>query len=117
MSVLFHLDKANMVADALNHMTMGSLSHVEEEKKELMKDVHILDRLGVQLKNSPNGGFMVHHDFDSSLVVELKSKKHLDEILMELKELVLGKLNESFSQKEKVLLGTKGDYVYRMLRN
>ena len=39
---------------------------------------------------------MVHHNFESSLVVEVKSKRHLDQLLMELKE-VLGKLNESFS--------------------
>ena len=31
-----------MVADALSHMTMGSASHVEEAKKDLVKDVHRL---------------------------------------------------------------------------
>ena len=34
---------------------------------------------------------------ESSLVVEAMFKKHLDPSLMELKETVLGKLNESFS--------------------
>ena len=43
---------------------MGSVSHVEEEKKELVKDVHVLDLLGVRLEDSPNGGFMVHHKSD-----------------------------------------------------
>ena len=28
---------------------MGSVAHVEEERKELVKDVHRLDRLGVHL--------------------------------------------------------------------
>ena len=37
MSVLYRLDKDNMVADALSRMTMGSVSHVEEPKKELGK--------------------------------------------------------------------------------
>ena len=46
------------------------------------------------LEGSPNGGYMVHHNFKSSLVVEVKCKQHLDQTLMELKELVLGKLNE-----------------------
>ena len=58
---------------------------------------------------------MVHNNFDSSLLVEVKSKQHLDPLLMELKESVLGKLNDSFT-RGLVLLGTKGDYVYRMLR-
>ena len=40
---------------------------------------------------------MVHHNSESSLVVEVKSKQHLDQPLMELKELVLCKINESFS--------------------
>ena len=40
MSVLYHFGKANVVADSLNGMTMGSVSHVKEEKKELVKDVY-----------------------------------------------------------------------------
>ena len=103
MTVLYHLEKANVVADALSHMTMGSVSHVEEEKKELVKDVHRLDRLGVRLEDSPIGGFMVHHNSDSSLVVEVKYKQHLDPLLMELKELILAKLNESFSMGDGIL--------------
>ena len=47
-----------------------------------------------RLENSPDGGAIVHHNSESSLVVEVKSKKHLDLVLMELKESVLGKLNE-----------------------
>ena len=82
--------------------------HVEEEKKKLVKDVHRLDPLGARLEDSPNGGFMVHCNLDSSLVVAVKSKKHIDQILMELKEAVLGKLNESLSQGQVVFLGTKG---------
>ena len=40
MSVLYHPGKANIVADALSRLSMGSVSHVEEGKKELVKDVH-----------------------------------------------------------------------------
>ena len=78
MSVFYHPGKANVVADALIRMTMGSVSHVEEDKENLVKDVHRLARLGVILEDSPNGGFMVHHNSKSSLVVEVKSKKHID---------------------------------------
>ena len=35
---------------------------------------------------------MVHHIYDSSLVVEVNSKKHLDQLLMELKDRFLGRL-------------------------
>ena len=61
-----------------------------------MKDVHRLDRLGVRLEDSLTGGLMVHFNYESSLVVEVKSKHNHDTSLMELKESVLGKLNEEF---------------------
>ena len=86
-----------MVAEALSRMTMGSVSHVEEGKKDLVKDVRRLAWLGFLFEDSPNGGFVVHHNYESSLVVEVKSNEHLVPLLMELKELVLGKFNESFS--------------------
>ena len=42
MSVLYHPEKSNMVADALSRMSMGSVAHVANGKKELVKDVHRL---------------------------------------------------------------------------
>ncbi|WMV49693.1 hypothetical protein MTR67_043078, partial [Solanum verrucosum] len=47
------LQKANVVADALSRTSMGNVSHVEEVKKELARDIHRLARLGVRLKDSP----------------------------------------------------------------
>ena len=76
-SVVYHRGKANVVADALSHMIMGRVSHVEEAKNDLVKDVHSLARLGVRLQDSPNGVFMVHHNSESSLVLKVKSKQHL----------------------------------------
>ena len=49
MSVLYHPGKANVVADALSRVSMGSFSYVVEGKKELARDVHCLARLGVRL--------------------------------------------------------------------
>ena len=40
---------------------------------------------------------MIYHNSESSLVVEVKSKQHLDKSLIEFKESILGKLNEAFS--------------------
>ena len=47
----------------------------------------------MRLEDSSDGGFMVHKNSESSLVVEVKSKKHHDKSLIELKKTVLGKLN------------------------
>ena len=38
MSVLYHPDKANVVADARSRMTMGSVSHLDEDKKDLASE-------------------------------------------------------------------------------
>ena len=50
MSVLYHLEKANVVADFLSRMTMRVVSHMEEGKKTIVKDVHRLAQLGVRLE-------------------------------------------------------------------
>ena len=92
MSVLYHHNKANVVADALSHMTMSTLSYVEEDMNDRVKDYHRLTRLSVSLEDALNGGFMVHHNSESSLVVEVKFEQNLDQPLMELKELVFYKL-------------------------
>ncbi|WMV08499.1 hypothetical protein MTR67_001884 [Solanum verrucosum] len=42
-----------------NKLSMCSTAHVEEEKRELTKDVHRLARLGVQLMDSNEGGIVV----------------------------------------------------------
>ena len=89
---------------------MGSVAHVPKGKKDLAKAVHILAQLGFRLENSPNGGYMVDHNSELSLVVELKSKQYLDTLRM-----IFRKFNESFSQGKMGYLGTKVDCVCRML--
>ena len=67
-------------------MTTCSVPHVAESKKDLVKDVHRLSRLGVILEQSRNGTFMVHHKLESSFVVMVKSKKYLDQQFVKSKE-------------------------------
>ena len=57
MNVHYHPGKANVVSDALSRMSMGSTTHVEDDKKEWVKDIHRLDRVGVQLVDSTSGVF------------------------------------------------------------
>ena len=51
-----------MVVDALSRMTMCSVTHVDESKKDVVKDVYRLSLVGVILEYSPNGGIMVHQN-------------------------------------------------------
>ena len=107
-SVLYHLDKVNVVPDARSRITMGSVSHIDESTKDLVRDVHRLGRLGVRLEGSLIGGVAVHQNCESTLVVKVKFKQHLDQLLIELKESVLGKLNEPFSLERDGILRYQG---------
>lgn len=91
--ILYHLCKANMVLDALSRLNMGGVSHVEARKKDQVKDVL---RLVFDWKIL-NDVFAVHHNFESSLVVEVMSKQYLDPSLTEFKESVLCKFNKVLS--------------------
>ena len=57
MNVHYHLDNSNVIVDALRKMSMGSTVHVEDENKELAKDVYRLDRLCVRLMTLQVGVF------------------------------------------------------------
>lgn len=57
---------------------MGSVAHIDDERKEFVRDVHGLDQLGAKLVYSTNGGNMVRSGSESCLVVDVKAKKCLD---------------------------------------
>ena len=70
--------------------------------------MHRLAQSGVPLEESPKGGVMILHNSNSSVVFDVNSKHHLDTILMELKESVLNKSIETFSQREDGVLRHQG---------
>ena len=47
------------MADALSRLYMGSVAHVEEKRKDLVKEVHRLARLGVRLMSISDNGVTV----------------------------------------------------------
>ena len=61
-SVLYQPVKANVVVDSLSRMTMGSVTHIDQAKKDLVNDVHMLASLGVRFEDSSDGGFTVHNN-------------------------------------------------------
>ena len=79
---------------------MGSVAHMADLKKELVKIVHRLAQLGARIEEFSKGCFMVRHNSESSLVVDVKSKQHLYPLVMELKEPVLKTNNKSSPQEE-----------------
>ena len=97
MSVHYHPGKANVVDDALIHLSMGSVTYIDDEKKKLVKEVHQLARLGVWLADALSGGVSFNSSSEYTFLVDAKANQQLDPVLVELKDLVFSKLNESFS--------------------
>ena len=81
MSVDYHPVKANVVGYVFSRLRMGSKSHVDDEKKQLAKDVHQLARFGVQLIDTPKRCVLVHPSSKSSFIVDVKAQ-HLHPLLM-----------------------------------
>ena len=88
MNVHYHQGKANVVADALRRLRIHSVSHIDDEKKELVK--RYTNWLGYVY------GLQIHQ-VESLFVVDVKAKQHFNLVLMEFKDSVLSKLNESLS--------------------
>ncbi|WMV45591.1 hypothetical protein MTR67_038976 [Solanum verrucosum] len=82
----------------LGQLSMGSVAHVEEVKKDLVRDVLRFIRFDIPLVDSTKDGVMVHNSFESSFLEDVKVMQSLDPILAELKEAVLKKSVEAFSQ-------------------
>ena len=61
MSVHYHPVKENVVENALRRLSMDSVAHFEEERKDLVKDVHRLARLGVLLMSILDNGVTVQN--------------------------------------------------------
>lgn len=117
MSVHYHAGKDNVVVDAFILLSMGSVSHIDYNKKELAKKVDQLARLGVLLVDTPRRGVSVDSSSECSFVVDIKAKQHLDPMLMEFKEIVLSKLNESFSLEEDGVLRYQGIFCVPNIDN
>ncbi|XP_069148034.1 uncharacterized protein [Solanum lycopersicum] len=96
--------KADVVVDAISRLSMGSVAHVEKERKELVKYVHSLARLGVHLMSISDSGVIVKNKAESSLVVEVKENQDTAPILLGLKNAFHNQRVEVFSQGQDVVL-------------
>lgn len=97
MDILYHLGKANVVADALSWKSMGSLAHLGADQRSLAQEVYQLASLGVCISTSDEGKVMVRNGAESSLVAEVKEKQFIDPALTQMKEAVLNNKTSAFS--------------------
>ncbi|WMV29602.1 hypothetical protein MTR67_022987 [Solanum verrucosum] len=70
----------------LSRSSMGSVAHVEDDKKELVRDVHRLTQLGGHLVDSNEGGVIVHNGSKSSFVSYVKAKQYNNLVQVDFEE-------------------------------
>lgn len=85
MSINYHPNKANLLANAPSRLSMGSITRVEEERNELGKDVHSLVQLGVHIMIISDCGVTIQNGLESSFVEKTKKNQYTDLILLQLK--------------------------------
>lgn len=56
----------------------GSVAHVEDSKKELVRDIHRFFLLNVLLVDSNEGGMIVQNGSETSFLSYVKSKQDID---------------------------------------
>ena len=92
---------------------MGIVDHVPNDKNYKVKEVHRLSRFNVRFENSLIGVSMVHGNSKSYLVVEVKTKQHLDHLLIEKKNKFVLSLMSHSPKGWMRYLGTNIYFVYQ----
>ncbi|XP_070055044.1 uncharacterized protein [Nicotiana tomentosiformis] len=84
---------------------MGSLAYVEDEKRELSRELHQLACLEVRLVDFDDGGVVLQNTAKSYIIAEVKERQCEDLELVKLRECIL--------QQKKPLIELKKDGVLR----
>ncbi|XP_055824872.1 uncharacterized protein LOC129893382 [Solanum dulcamara] len=90
-SILYHLGKANVVADSLSWKTgsMGSLAYLSAAKRPLALDIQYLANRMVRLDISDSELILAFMGAQSSLLDQIHGRQFEDGSLVKLRELVL----------------------------
>jgi len=107
-TILYHLGKANVVADALSRKSMGSLGHIAEVRRPLVKEMHELEKSGVRFEISESGAFLAHVQLQSSLIERVKKSQGGDPKFRKIMEEVRNREDCGFTLDEDGVLHCGG---------
>ena len=85
-TILYHPDKAKVVADAFSRKPMGSLAYIAPMKRPLVKEIHQLEADGIRLELGKTGILLAYIRAQSSLVERIKVMQGRDPKLSKLIE-------------------------------
>nr|XP_009791491.1 PREDICTED: uncharacterized protein LOC104238728 [Nicotiana sylvestris] len=84
LTILYHPGKANVVADALNRKSMGSLARFTTEERPMVMDIQALANQGVRIDHILPGRLLAGLVAHSSLVGQVKARQFEDPCLVRL---------------------------------
>ncbi|XP_027767759.1 uncharacterized protein LOC114074037 [Solanum pennellii] len=90
---------------ALSRKSMGSLTDVQPERREMVREIQRLSSIGVRLANSEDSGVSIREVAESSIIDEVKRHQYEDPILAQYRDAAL--------QKEKTPFKVTPDGVLR----
>ena len=70
-SILYHPGKANVVADALSRKSLGSLAHIQVERRPIVQELQQVENDGIQLQIAEPGMFLAHVEVKFPLVDQI----------------------------------------------
>ena len=90
-TILYHPEKANVMADALSRKagSMGSLAHLQVSRRPLAREVQTLANNFMRLEVNEKGGFLACVEARSSFLDKIKGKHFNDEKLIRIRDKVL----------------------------
>ena len=105
-TILYHPEKANVVADVLSRKagSMESLAHLQVSRRPLAREVQILANDFMRLEVLEKGGILAGGEARSSFLDQIKGKQFTDEKLIRIRDMVLrGEAKEAIIDEEGVL--------------
>ncbi|XP_033516668.2 uncharacterized protein [Nicotiana tomentosiformis] len=103
-SILYHLGKVNVVADALSKKSMGSLAHIAPAKRLLAKDIQRLEDTGIGFSVRNSEALLACAQAKSSLVERNEAAQYEDERLCKYRdEALAGKIKDMIIESDGVL--------------
>ena len=100
---LYHLGKANVVADALSRESMESLAHIVEQKREAVKELYRLFSQRLSLEVPETQPMIAQFWMRSNMIEEIKVVQDSDPMLAKLKDRVQARQDDKFSVYQEIL--------------
>ncbi|WRX11364.1 Integrase zinc-binding domain - like 7 [Theobroma cacao] len=97
-TILYHPDKANVVADALSRKWMGSLAHISTNRRSLIREMHSLGDMGMHLEVSEANALLAHFRVRPILMDRIKEAQSKDEFVVKALEDPQGRKGKMFTK-------------------